>query len=46
MGDALRKICKEYFCDFVKLKERKIVGSVEYDYMPDYRLTVDKHYRK
>ena len=46
MGDALRKICKEYFCDFVKLKERKLAGTVEYDYMPDYRLTVDKHYRK
>ena len=46
MGDALRKICKEYFTDFAKLKLRKLIGHVEYDYMPDYRLTVDKGYRK
>jgi hypothetical protein len=32
--------------DFIKLKTKKLEETTEFDYIPDYRLTVDKRYRK
>jgi hypothetical protein len=45
MGAALRKICKEYLKDFTQLKARKLESQTAFDYIPDYRLTVDRKYR-
>jgi hypothetical protein len=45
MGRTLLQICKEYLKDFSQLKNKKLLETTSFDYIPGYRLSMDQEYR-